>query len=92
MNEAQSIVSLFFQAVIGVAAAVAAYYGYKNHNVGQSNATKLVAVQNSVAAVQESTNGTQHILAANLADSQQKNENLLRSIAAGNASTVTPPL
>lgn len=45
MNETQGIISLALQAVIGVAAAVAAYYGYRNHEVGKSNAAKIDAVQ-----------------------------------------------
>lgn len=33
--------SLVMQAVIGIAAAVAAFYGYRNHEVGKSNAAKI---------------------------------------------------
>jgi hypothetical protein len=45
MTEAQSIVSLALQAVIGIAAAVAAYYGYRNHQVGTTNSAKIDTAQ-----------------------------------------------
>jgi hypothetical protein len=45
MNETQGLISLFFQAVIGVAAAVAAYYGYRNHETGKVNSAKIDQVQ-----------------------------------------------
>lgn len=58
MTEPQSIASLVLQAVIGIAAAVAAYYGYKNHGmavstnqVAKSNAAKIDAVQATATAL-----------------------------------------
>jgi uncharacterized protein HemX len=83
MTEAQSIVSLALQAVIGIAAAVAAYYGYRNHQVGTTNSAKIDQVKLT-------TDGTSHTLAANLATAQAKNEDLIRSLAAS-AVPISPP-
>jgi hypothetical protein len=77
MPEPTSIIALVLQAIIGVAAAVAAYYGYKNHGVGQSNAVKLDEVK-------VATNGTNTALASSLATTQGKNEDLIRTLAASN--------
>jgi hypothetical protein len=74
--------------VTAIAGAYAAYYGQKNHAVGQANAVKLNAVQ-------ETSNGTAHALAANLASNQSKNEDIIRSLAAstipGTPPTAPPP-
>ena len=84
MNETQGIVSLVLQAVIGVAAAVAAYYGYRNHALGQTNAAKIDQVQ-------KTTDGAASTLAATLTSSQTKNEDLIRSLAATNLPPPTAP-
>jgi len=80
MNPTESLISLGLQAVIGVAAAVAAYYGYRNHQVGTNNSAKIDKVQ-------ATTDGAAHALASNLATSQAANEDVIRALA---ASTITP--
>lgn len=66
--------------VVAVTGTLSAMYAAQSHKQGQANAA-------AIAEVKTATDGTNHTLAANLAQSQSANEEVLRTIA---ASTVTP--
>lgn len=84
MNDVQSNLSLLLIAINSIAAAVAAYYGFRNHQIGQTNAAKIDAVQ-------VTQNGTTHALAGNLAIEQAKNSDLIRTLAANTIPATPPP-
>jgi hypothetical protein len=70
--------------VVAVCGTITAVYAAQAHKQGQVNATKIDAVQVAV-------DGSAHTLAANLADTQKKNEEVIRTLAAGTASPKPPP-
>ena len=72
------------QAIIALAVAAGKYFDWRAH---QDTVKKLAAVSAKVDDVQTTTDGAAHVLAANLADTQRKNEDLIRSLAAP-----TPPV
>lgn len=84
MNDTQSNLSLLLIAINSIAAAVAAYYGFRNHQVGAANSAKIDAVQ-------VAQDGTTHTLAGNLAIEQAKNSDLIRTLAASTIPATPPP-
>lgn len=68
--------------VVAVTGSVTAYFGYRNHVQGQTNEAKISAVQTTV-------DGATHALASNLAASQAKNEEVIRTLAS--ATLPQPP-
>lgn len=71
MTEADTelIVSSLTAIVVAITGSVTAYYGYRNHALGQVNSNKLDVVQ-------QATGGAAHTLAS-------KNDDLIRSFVAG---------
>jgi hypothetical protein len=70
--------------LVAITGTVTAVFGYRNHQV----ATETKAAINEV---QQTTNGTQHALASNLATSQAANEAIIRQLAASTIPPVPPP-
>jgi len=66
--------------VVAICGTITAIYAAQAHKQGQLNAAKIDAVQGTV-------DGASHALAANLQQSQNANEAVIRTLA---ASTITP--
>jgi hypothetical protein len=71
------------QVIIALAVATGKFFDWKLH---QDTTQKIAAVSAKVDVVQQTTDGAAHTLASNLADTQRKNEDLIRSLAAPPAS------
>jgi hypothetical protein len=74
---------LTIQCVTAVAGAIAAFYGVRNHQQAKSNGQ-------AIAQVQETTNGTQHALASNLAINQNADSSVIRDLARSTIPPITP--
>jgi len=97
MNDTQSIISLILQTIIGISAAVAAYYGFKNHAIGQSNAVKIDQVQetavtkDAVAQVQRTASVTKDAIETHAVVAQISSAAIIHTLAEGMIPVDIPP-
>ena len=87
------------QSVTAVAVAFTTYYGWRNNQLAHATSAKVDTVQSTatdvstkVDAVALTQDGVGHALAASLKDNQEKNQDLIRNLAAaGLPVTPAPP-
>jgi len=87
-----------FNSITAVAVAATAYFTWSNNRVAHATSHKVDDVQSTatsvaakVDAVQVATDGTSHVLAESLKNSQAKNEDLIRSLAGAGLLPAAPP-
>jgi hypothetical protein len=77
--------------VVAICGTITAVYAAKAHSAATASLVQGQANAGKIDAVQTTVDGAQHALAANLADTQTKNEDLIRSLAASSAPLTPPP-